>query len=234
MGFYDFAVELKKQHKESKDCRVEDVGYSLKYIPYILQETALIYNKHHKRYDFNELLSVAFTASIEAESKYNPDVAAFTTYARWFIIGALNTYVSSMSKTQLKLQSKVQNYIAEYYKIHNLYPSRIVILQDLKISEESFRNLVNTTSELQYMDDEEDELISAEQGPEDTIMCDDVLKAIDYIDVDYGGIIRMHLIDEVPFILIAKRLKTTKSSIQSTYVKGLAELRTELIHRGLR
>lgn len=234
MGFYDFAVELKKQHKDAKDKTAAEVGYSIKYVPYILQQTALVYNKHHKMYNFNELLSVAFTASLEAEVRYTAEQYAFTTYARYYIEGALNAYVSNLSQTQLKLQNRIQEYIEIYFSKNKIFPARKLILQDLKISEESFRNLINSSSEISYIDDEESELVSNDAGPEDALALTDLHNAIDFIDVDYMGIIRMHLIDDLPFALIGKKLKITKAKVQSIYVKSLPVLCAEILARGLK
>lgn len=229
---YDFAVSLKAQYKEIKDLPEGTVAYSLQYIPWILQITADVYNKHHKYYDFNELLSVAFAASVEAEEKYNPETNNFTTYARYHIIPALNEYVSNMSKTQLDLQKRILSFIAKYFNDNKVHPCESVILKELNIKEETFRNLVQSV-ELTYIDDDTETVICSEMTAEQSIFLDEYYKALDYIDVDYDGILRLKIIEDLPFQIICKRLSLTKEKAQQLYDKALLDLREELQLRGI-
>jgi len=234
MGHYDFAVSLKEQYKAIKGLPETEVAYSLQYIPWILKTTADTYKKHHKRYDFNELLSVAFTAAVEAEKKY--DVTTnnkFTTYAQYHVEPALNEYVSNMSKTQLDLQKKIQNFINTYYETNKMYPAENIILKELKISEETFRNLVNTGVDLIYIEDNDDTLICNDTSAEQELVIEQYLKILEYIDVDNQGVLKMHLIDDLPFSIIAKLLNLTKEKAQRLFDKALVELRQEFNTRGI-
>lgn len=230
--YYDFAVELKAQYKEIKDKPEGSVPYSLSYIPWILKVTSEVYRKHHKRYDFNELLSVAFLAAVEAEQKYKAGENNFTTYAKYHVEPALNEYVSNMSKTQLALQKRIFNFILGYFKEHSMYPSEGIIRKELKISEETFRHLSLSVS-VEQIDDENDNIISNDITAEQSMLVDEYFKAIDYIDVDNQGILRLKIIEDLPFQIICKRLSLTKEKVQKLYDSAIAELRVELEKRGL-
>lgn len=228
---YDFAVSLKDQYKAIKDLPEGSVAYSLSYIPWILKVTGDIYKKHHKYYNFNELLSVAFTAAVEAEKKYNPESTNFTTYARYHVEPALNEYVSNMSKTQLDTQKRIQGFIDGYFKQHKEFPCESIILKELNIKEETFRNLIQSI-DVVYIDEDNETIISQEVSAEQDVILEDYYKAIDYIDVDHNGILRMKIIDDLPFLIICKRLGCTKEKAQKLYDLAIEELREELSSRG--
>lgn len=231
---YDFAVALKNQYKEIQDKPEGSVPYSLAYIPWVLKTTSEVYKKHHKRYDFNELLSVAFMAAVEAEQKYKPQENKFTTYAQYHVEPALNAYVSTMTKTQLALQKRIHNFMQGYFTEHNLYPSEKIILKELKITEETFRQLVMNI-DINQIDDsnESDPILGDETTAEQSLLLEEYIKALDYIDVDYDGILRMKVLDDLPFQIICKRLGKTKEKAQRMYDRALEELREELAKRGL-
>ena len=231
--FYDFAVALKQKHQEIKDMPEGAVSYSLQYIPWLLMVTAETYNKHHKYYDFNELLSVAFAAAVEAETKYEPERNKFSTYAKYHVEPALNDFVSNMTKNQLDLQKRVQNFIDGYFKINDAYPSEEIILSTLKITQESFRALTQAV-DLVYIDDEDEDVSiqSLELTPEQSALFEDYYKALDYIDVDNNGILRLKIIEDLSFNIIAKKLNITKVKAQQLYDKAVDELREELKLRG--
>lgn len=230
--FYDFAIELKSQYKAIKDEPEGSIPYSLSYIPWILKVTSEVYRKHHRRYDFNELLSVAFLASVEAEQKYKAGENNFTTYAQYHVEPALNEYVSNMSKTQLALQKRINNFIQGYFNEHKMYPAENIILKELKISAESFRQLIINV-EVQRIDDETDNILSTDTTAEQHVIIEEYLKAIEYIDVDNDGILKLKIIDDQPFQIICKRLQCTKEKAQKLYDKAIEELKVELEARGL-
>lgn len=230
--FYDFAVALKDKYKEVKDLPEGTVPYSLTYIPWILKTTADVYNKHHKYYDFNELLSVAFTAAVEAEKKYNPSINSFTTYARFHVIPALDDYVSNMTKTQLELQKKILSFISNYFNEHKMHPCENIILKELNLKEETYRNLLQVI-DISYIDEDTEAVLCSELSAEQSIYLDDYFKALDFIDVDYNGILRLKIIDDLPFQIICKRLGLTKEKVQKLYDNALNDLRDELSKRGI-
>lgn len=231
MKHYDFCVALKEQHKAIQDKPLGSVPFSLSYIPWILNKVSQTYVKHHKMYEFNELLSVAFSASLEAEKTYNPDVARFTSYARLPIEGALNTYVRGSSKSQITLQKKVQTFIEDYYNTNKMYPSESIIIQGLNITKDVFDDLVYSGFELTYIEDE-DTVLHDGIAVDKLLEFEDCIKALDYIDVDYKGILRMKLIDDYHFSTISKILGMTKSTTQRFYDTALNELREEITRRG--
>jgi len=234
MRHYDFAVSLKEQYKAIKGLPENEVAYSLQYIPWILKTTADTYKKHHKRYDFNELLSVAFTAAVEAEKKYDASTSnKFTTYAQYHVEPALNEYVSNMSKTQLDLQKRIQGFISSYFEANKVYPAENIILSELNISEETFRNLINNGVDLIYLDDEEDSIVCNDATAEQSLQLDEYIKIIEYIDVDNQGVLKMYLVDEHSFTIIGKLLGITKEKAQRLFDKALLELREEFKRRGI-
>lgn len=229
---YDFAVALKQQYKSIKDKPEGSVPYSLSYIPWVLKITSEVYRKHHRHYDFNELLSVAFTAAVEAEKKYKAGENNFTTYAQFHVEPALNAYVSNMTKNQLYLQKKINNFIQGYFNEHKMYPCESIILKELKVSSETFRQLIINV-ELQQIDDTNDNIISLETNAEQNLLIDAYMKAIEFIDVDYNGILKNKIIDDLSFQIIGKTLKITKEKAQRLYDLALEDLREELTKRGL-
>lgn len=232
MEFYDFAVYLKREYNKIKDKPAGEVPYSLAYIPWILSTTADVYRKHHKHYDFNELLSVAFTAAVEAEKNFDPTrETMFTTYAKYHVEPALNDYVSNMSKNQLTLLKKVQAFVEQYNKTNGYYPCEDIILKELKISKESFRLLDNNTEQVGIEDEEV--IIGHDLSPEQILLLTDYFNAMEFIDIDYKGILKMRIIEELPFTLIGKKLKVSKEKAQSLYDEAIIELQKELEHRGM-
>lgn len=232
-SYYDFAVSLKKKYNEIKDLPEGSVSPSLYYIPWILMTTSEVYRRHYKKYDFNELLSVAFAASLEAEVNYNPEKNKFSTYARYHIIPALNEYVSNMSKTQLELQKRVLSFIDNYFIENNQYPTEDIIIDSLKISQETFRNLTQVV-DIAYLDDTDAVNVNCPDAtPEEALLLEEYFKALEYIDVDNQGILKMKIIDDLSFNLIQAKLNCSKDRVQKKYDKAVVELREELQRRGI-
>lgn len=234
-SFYDFALALKRRHKEIKDKPVEEVGYTLKYIPWVLQQTAEIYNKHHKKYDFNELLSVAFTACAKCERNFKADKGAFTGYAEKYLEGALNAYVSNLTRTQLTLLKRIQDFTEKYFKEHNSYPIEGVIIKSLKISEEAFRDLIQENHKIVHIDEQEDPdaMVYEESDVEESLRMEEYLSIIAFIDVDYNGILKLHLLDGFAISHISKALGLKSREAQALLDKALYDLQQEFIKRGI-
>lgn len=228
---YDFAVTLKKEYNSYTEEERSKQPYSIQYIPWILNRTSAVYRKHHKVYDFGELLSVAFTAAVKAEQTYDPTRAKFTSFARHYVDGELRDYVSNMTKSQLSTLRDIKRFSEEYFKENKAYPSKAEVLKELKISEETFRGLVNS-NELCLMIDDDDEYYDLD-STENELELNSYYKIIDEVDLDYKGVLRMRLIDELTIGMIQRRLKMQKVKVEKLYKDSINALRTELESRGV-
>ena len=94
-----------------------------------------MYNKYHKYYSYEDLLSVAYIASLEAERSYDPERAKFSAYISPRIEGAITRSVSNISDSQHKVLQQMYKYIDEYTAKHGRVPAQHVILSHMKLTQ---------------------------------------------------------------------------------------------------
>jgi len=120
---------------------------TLKHKGWIQKVTRKIWSKMGKAHSFEDLLSIAYIAALEAEKVYNPDKAKFSTYIKPRIEGALTRSISNISNHQHKLLIKMYAFIDRYVEKHERVPAQHIILKHLDINEKQFLNLIDTINE---------------------------------------------------------------------------------------
>jgi len=115
--------------------------YTVSYIPFIENFVKKLYHRFGRRYDYEELLSVAMEASLKAEKKYDPQRARFSTYARRYIEGAILKSITQMSPKQQQLLNRIYKYVDKYVELHNAIPNIEVVLKALEITEAQYEAL---------------------------------------------------------------------------------------------
>jgi DNA-directed RNA polymerase specialized sigma subunit len=104
-----------------------------------------MYNKYHKYYAYEDLLSVAYIASLESEKNYNPDKAKFSAFIRPRIEGAITRAVSNITDSQHKILIEMYKFIDMYTDKHGRIPAQHIILSHLKLTESQFLAILDTT-----------------------------------------------------------------------------------------
>lgn len=229
---YDFTKELKKKYEQIKDLPPSEVGYTLSYTPWVLAKTREMYIRFNKRYEFNDLLSVIIIACQEAELKFDASKQSmFTSYAAKFVEGAVISYTSNLSTTQVKLLKRIQEFTEHYFIKHNSYPAKHIILETLKVSEQRFENLLAQNAQLQYIENEDD--FQEVSDIDSQIIVDEILSVIRYIDVDYNGMLESIYIDEQEERVVAAKLGLTTQVFNTRLAEAVEVLKEELKARGL-
>lgn len=228
---YDFRKVLKKIRDTGA---VEGFGeMTLKYLPFILTKAKKKYLQCNMKFTYDELLDEALLAALTAEKRYNKDLGYdFTTYAQYDIDGALSTYTSSLSNTQLVLFRKLSKFIDNYAADTGKHPSKESIIKGLKISEEKYTHLVQDLVPpmvLPYMsiqeDGDETELGIQEDMTDGEILINDILKIIENLEPELKSIIEMSVIQELSIDSIATYLKVPKAVAQGRIDTAKVELR---------
>ncbi len=117
----------------------------LQYDPWIRKVTRKMWLKFGKRYEFEDLLSVAYIASLESISTYDDRKAKFSVYIRPRIEGAITRSVSTISNKQHGLFTSMLKFIDNYIEEHNRIPAQHIIIKHLSLNENQFLSLLEAT-----------------------------------------------------------------------------------------
>lgn len=107
-----------------------------------------MFNKFRGFYTYDELLSVAYLASVEAERTYDAKRAKFSAYIKPRIEGAIIRSVSNVSNTQHTTLQEIYKFIDSYLDKHNRIPAQHIILQHVGITEARFLALLDATIQI--------------------------------------------------------------------------------------
>ena len=155
-----------------------------------------MWSKFGKHHNFEELLSTAFIASLEAERTYNPNLAKFSAYIKPRIEGAIIRSVSNTSGNQYRLLSRLHKFLDKYIVLHDMVPSQNTIIQELGINE----------SELQ--------LLLEDTGKTIIVSMDDVLEGDVVSDIDMDLLAEYSRVDGVISELSVKQQKRVSEFIE--------------------
>ena len=118
---------------------------TIQYGPWIRKIVRRMWSKYSQHYDYTELLAIAHVASLEAEKKYDPKKAKFSSYVKPRIEGAIINSVSSISNSQHKILVNMYKFIESYIQQHDMPPAQHLILEHLKIDVARFDSLLETS-----------------------------------------------------------------------------------------
>lgn len=239
--YRDINKNVKHDSKDKQEISFGD--YTLKYLPFILKRVNKKYIQHHRRYSYEDLLDEALLASLVAEKRYKPELGYdFSTYSKYDIEGALSTFTSSLSNTQLTLFNKLIKFIDSYSSKNGKHPSKTSILSGLKISEEKYNNLLQDLEPpciVPYMSisnedtGQEEEVGVEHRTPEDDLVITDILGIIAKLEEPIKSLIEMSVIQEMSIDSIATYLGVSKSQAQGSIDSAKAELRDILELHGI-
>ena len=119
--------------------------YTVQYEPFITNFVRNLYYKFGQRFDYDDMLSVATIASLEAEDRYDPDVGSFSSFVRKPIEGAVIRSISTTSSKQQSLLIKVFSYIDKYAYEHEEIPDIVMVLAELKIKPEDYERALSAS-----------------------------------------------------------------------------------------
>jgi len=122
------------------------------YDGWIKKITRRMYNKFKKFYPYDDLLSTAYLASVEAERTYNPEKAKFSAYVKPRIEGAIIRSVSNTTNSQDKMLQAIYKFIDDYYEKHGKIPARHIILKEVGVTEKQFIVLLDLTNKVIEVD----------------------------------------------------------------------------------
>lgn len=214
---------------------------TIKYLPFILNTVKKKHVKCNMKYTYEELLDEALLASLIAEKRYKPELGYdFTTYAKFDINGALTTYTTNLTKTQLELFVKLVKFVDKYSAANGKHPSKSSILKGLKISEERYTHLIQDLVPptiipyINVQDNGEESEIGIQDDESDSeVLVNDILKIISKLDAPLKDIIEMAVIQELSIDSIATYLKVAKPIAQGIIDSAKAELRDILELHGI-
>ena len=115
------------------------------YDGWIKKVTRGMFNKFKGFYQYEELLGIAYLASVEAESTYDPKRAKFSAYIKPRIQGAIIRSVSNITNIQHNTLQEVYKFIDDYLEKHNRIPAQHIILAAVGITEQKFIELLDAT-----------------------------------------------------------------------------------------
>lgn len=124
---------------------------------FIHKLTRKICNKYRGYHDYEDLLSVAFVAAVEAEKRFNPDKGEFSSYIRPRVEGALLKYASNLTVAQHRLLRSVYKFIEEFYEKHAMYPTQETIIKALGTTRDKLHAILTLSEK------------SAKQVPEEVL-----------------------------------------------------------------
>jgi len=123
-----------------------------KYDGWIKKITRRMFNKFGGYYQYNDLLSVAYLASVEAERTYDETRAKFSAYIKPRIEGAIIRSVSNITNSQDTMLQSVYKFIDDYYEKHKKLPAQHVILGEVGVSEKQFMKALDATNKITEVD----------------------------------------------------------------------------------
>jgi DNA-directed RNA polymerase specialized sigma subunit len=136
-----------------------------------------MWNKFKRFHQYDELLSIAYLASVEAERTYDASKAKFSAYVTPRIEGSITRAVSNLTSSQHKDLKGIYAFIDNYIETHNRIPAQHIILKHLKMSETKFIHLLDTAGSNRYIPiedvtEEQDNSIDLDTLAEvDQVMC---------------------------------------------------------------
>lgn len=216
-------------------------GLTIKYLPFILNTVKKRHVKCNMKYTYEELLDEALLASLIAEKRYKPELGYdFTTYAKFDINGALTTYTTNLTKTQLQLFIKLVKFVDKYSATNGKHPSKASILKGLKISEERYVHLIqdlvppSIVPYISMQDNGEEVEVGVQEDESDSeVLVNDILKIISNLEPPLKDIIEMSVVQELSIDSIATYLKVPKATAQGLIDSAKAELRDILELHGI-
>lgn len=166
--------------------------YTEQYAPYIRKIVGAMYKKRSGYYEFNELLSIAMLASIEAERRYNPELATFSTYIKRRVEGALTSFITNLDSGSLKTLKDILKFIKHYQAEHGLTPSLNIISDGVKAPvEKLIRILANANINIVSYD-----ATSTDLFDDDNTLELEVAELLDALPPEHSAVLRNFMYDE--------------------------------------
>ena len=157
-----------------------------------------MWNKFGKYHSYQDLLSMAVVASLEAEKSYNPMMAKFSAYVKPRIEGAIIRGVSNVSTGQHKVLTQMYAFIDKYVATHDRIPAQHIILKHLEISEATFLEILDSTLKITE--------VSTDDVAEDVL--------IDTVDLDV--LAEYHKVSQVIETLPKKKQQVIKAFMEDS------------------
>jgi len=156
------------------------------YSPFIKGLTGKLYVKYGKRYDYEDILSVAYIAAIEAEKTFDPKIGEFSSYIRPAIERAVINNVLEITTDQLDLLMKAYKFINHHVKVEEVTPSITTIAKALDTSEEILLSLFAKVEHRKTVSYESIEVIGDEEDVfELSLVTEEVMAALNKIKPEY-------------------------------------------------
>lgn len=210
---------------------------TLKYSPFILRRVREKYSKHMGIYKFDALLEVALEASLKAERNYDPSRGTdFSTYARHYIDGDMDSFVSNLTKSQVEIHKRMLAFIDGYVKENEAYPSENMICKALGMSFEKYKEFLRdlepvVTVSYHYSSEDggrEEEHGIDQETPETALISVDIMNLLKTMPKTKRDIIQMVCIDELSIHHVMNYLKCSKAKAQSAIATAINEFRAIL------
>lgn len=236
-AYIDILKQAAEQQKQSD--KIE--SYTLKYLPFILRRVQKKHAKHYAIYKFDDLLDAAVEGALKAEKRYQPSKGTdFSTYARYDIDGAMDSFITNNTKTQLILYKKILQFVEEYVNGNSIYPSDIDIIKGVGITTEKYKELLTDMEPVHFVsyttireDGSEEELGIDEYTGEDNLLSVDILKVLSTMDKETQDIIKIFCIEELSLNEIMHRFKISKPEAQSRVTQAKEKFKMALLDNGI-
>ena len=131
------------------------------YEPWIKKIVRRMWNKFQRYYEYEELLGIAYIASIEAEKTYDPEKGKFSAHVKPRIEGAIIRSTSNITNKEHKRLLEVYAFIDRYTEKYGNVPGYSIILRELKMNEKEFFGLLDATTKIKK--------IPLDKVPEDSV-----------------------------------------------------------------
>ena len=128
-----------------QDLTKTTISLTEQYDGWIKKIVRRMFNKFKGYYPYEDLLSTAYLASVEAEQSYNPERAKFSAYIKPRIEGAILRSVSNITNTQHTTLQQIYRFIDDYIDKHGRVPAQHIILKHVGITEAKFMALLDAT-----------------------------------------------------------------------------------------
>ena len=139
----------------------EDQTYTEKYMPWIQKVTRYMWHKYNKFYEYEDLLGIAYIASVESEKAYDPSKAKFSAFVKPRVEGAIVRATANITSAQHKTLLQIYAFIDKYLNDTGRVPAQHIILSEVGIKENKFLELIDLTHSLKKVSlhDIEDEVL---------------------------------------------------------------------------
>ena len=208
-----------------------DVQLTIKYLPYILRFVSDLVKKSNGTYQYEDALTVALTASVQAEKAYDSTKGCFSTYIRERISGAITDAFRTVPKRSKVLHNQISKYIINYVNTHGYYPTESILKHDLDISDIRYKNYCNTDLAPRFVDIDNTDCLSP--ASDSGIFMDSVKKLILTLPVKASSVLIPHLIDGVEIKDVAYLLGISVKDVKAVLNLYLPNLRQLMIDNDL-